>query len=101
MAQHPSLKSQKKGQIHRSVLKRYERVKVLKDKEKWQEGDSVFGLIKLKLLKFKLKKEKAAPAAGAVEGAAEGAVAPAAPAATGVKKEATGAPAPKKEAKKK
>jgi len=71
MAQHPSLRSKEKGKQHRSVLKRYERVKGLKDKEKWKDGDSVFGLLKLKMLKFKLKKEKAAPAAG--EGA-EGAV---------------------------
>ena len=75
MAQHPSLRSKEKGKQHRSVLKRYERVKELKDKEKWKKGDSVFGLLKLKILRFKLKKEKAAPAA--VEGAegAEGAVA--------------------------
>ena len=72
MAQHPSLRSKEKGKQHRSVLKRYERVKGLKDKEKWKEGESVFGLLKLKILRFKLKKEKAAPAAA--EGA-EGAVA--------------------------
>ncbi|MBL7156819.1 MAG: small basic protein [Candidatus Omnitrophica bacterium] len=74
MSQHPSLRSKEKGKQHRSVLKRYERVKELKEKEKWQDGDSVFGLLKLKILKFKLKKEKAAPAAdeGALA-AAEGA----------------------------
>ncbi len=72
MAQHPSLRSKEKGKRHRSVLKRFERVKELKNKEKWKEGDSVFGLLKLKILKFKLKKEKAAPAA---EEGAEGAVA--------------------------
>jgi len=74
MAQHPSLRSKEKGKQHRSVLKRYERVKGLKDKEKWKEGESVFGLLKLKILRFKLKKEKAVP--GAAEGAegAEGAV---------------------------
>ncbi|UCD55237.1 MAG: small basic protein [Candidatus Omnitrophota bacterium] len=77
MAQHPSLRSKQKGKQHRSVLKRYERVKELKEKEKWKEGDSVFGLLKLKILKFKIKKEKAAPAAEAVPGA-EGAGAPAA-----------------------
>jgi len=69
MAQHPSLRSKEKGKQHRSVLKRYERVKALKEKEKWKEGDSVFGLLKLKLLKFKLKKEKAAPAAESAEDA--------------------------------
>ena len=70
MSQHPSLRSKQKGKKHRSVLKRYERVKELKEKEKWKEGDSVFGLLKLKILKFKLKKEKAAPAAEGAEGAA-------------------------------
>lgn len=69
MAQHPSLRSKEKGKQHRSVLKRYERVRELKEKEKWKEGDSVFGLLKLKLLKFKIKKEKAVPAAEAVPGA--------------------------------
>jgi len=69
MAQHPSLRSKEKGKQHRSVLKRYERVKELEEKEKWKKGDSVFGLLKLKILKFKLKKEKVAPAEEAVPGA--------------------------------
>jgi len=46
-------------------LKRYERLKILKDKERWKDGDSVFGLQKVKIIKFKIKKEKAAPAEGA------------------------------------
>ena len=75
MSQHPSLRSSDKGRQHRSVLKRYEKLKILKDKEKWDEKDSVFGLAKVKVIKFKIKKEKAAAAEGA-EGA-EGAVAPA------------------------
>jgi len=75
MAQHPSLRSKEKGKQHRSVLKRYERVKELEEKEKWKKGDSVFGLLKLKILKFKLKKEKAAPAEEAAPGA-EGAATP-------------------------
>ena len=89
MSQHPSLRSKQKGKKHRSVLKRYERVRELKEKEKWKAGDSVFGLLKLKILKFKLKKDKAAPAAE--EGASTaGAAAPAeakAGAAPGVKGE--------------
>ena len=102
MSQHPSLRSKVKGKQHRSVLKRFERVKTLKEKEEWKDGDSVFGLIKLKLLKFKLKKEKAAPAE---EGAlAEGAAAPGAtpvkaPGAAG--KEAPSAEGAKKDEKKK
>ena len=35
MSQHPSLRSKAKSKQHRSVLKRYERVKGLKEKEKW------------------------------------------------------------------
>ena len=81
MSQHPSLRASDKSTQHRSVLKRYEKIKILKDKEKWDDKDSVFGLAKVKVIKFKVKKEKAA----AVEGA-EGAEGTAAP--------ATGAPAP-------
>ena len=65
MSQHPSLRSKEKNKKHRSVLKRYECVKELKEKEKWQEGDSIFGLPKLKIVQFKIKKEKAAPKEGA------------------------------------
>ena len=112
MTQHPSLRSKEKSKQHRSVLKRFERVKELKEKEKWEEGDSVFGLPKLKILKFKLKKEKAAPAdaEGAPEAAAEGAPEAAKEAKGSVKevkgtaKEAKGAAkeaAPKKDEKKK
>mgnify|MGYP001568690862 FL=1 len=103
MSQHPSLRSSDKDKKQRSVLKRYERIKMLQDKEKWDEKkDSVFGLPKVKVTRFKIKKEKAA----AVEGAetAEGAAAGAASAAQG--KEAAkpvakeGAKAPAAEAKK-
>ena len=80
MSQHPSLRSSDKDKQHRSVLKRYERVKILKDKEKWEEKDSVFGLPKVKIVRFKIKKEKAVAAEGA-EGAAAVPVAGAAPAA--------------------
>ena len=78
MSQHPSLRSSYKGRQHRSVLKRYEKLKILKDKEKWDAKDSVFGLAKVKVVKFKVKKEKAV-----VEGAeatiAGGALPPADP----------------------
>ncbi|MDD5174400.1 MAG: small basic protein [Candidatus Omnitrophota bacterium] len=85
MSQHPSLRSSDKDKKQRSVLKRYERIKMLQDKEKWDEkNDSVFGLPKVKVTRFKIKKEKAAAAEGAetAEGAAAGAPA-AAPAAPG------------------
>ena len=84
MSQHPSLRSSDKGRQHRSVLKRYEKLKILKDKEKWDEKDSVFGLAKVKVIKFKIKKEKAAAAEGeeaVVPGAEATAAAPAAGAA--------------------
>jgi len=74
MSQHPSLRSSAKDKQHRSVLKRHERIKLLKDKEKWEEKDSVFGLPKVKVMRFKIKKEKAAVAEGA-----EGTTAAAAP----------------------
>ena len=73
MAQHPSLRAKEKSARHRSVLKRYERIRELKDKEKWDDADSVFGLPKLKILKFKIKKEKA-PEAEAEGAQVEGAV---------------------------
>ena len=72
MSQHPSLRSKSKGIAHSSVLKRYERLKELKEKEKWDEEKSIFGLAKLKIMKFKIKKEKPveAEAAAGVEGVA-------------------------------
>ena len=84
MSQHPSLRSVAKDKQHRSVLKRYERVHLLRDKEKWDETKSVFGLPKVKVTKFKIKKEKAVAAdatAVAAPGAAPAAGAPAAKAA--------------------
>ena len=105
MSQHPSLRSSDKDKQQRSVLKRYERVKTLQDKEKWDEKkDSVFGLPKVKVTRFKIKKEKAAPAEGAetAEGAAAPAAAPGKEALKPAAKEGAKAPAAevKKEAKK-
>ncbi|MFC1668635.1 small basic protein [Chlamydiota bacterium] len=48
MSQHPSLRSVSKIVTKRNVLKRHERVDLLKSKKKWKEGDSVFGLPKTK-----------------------------------------------------
>lgn len=73
MSIHPSLSSAAKGRRHRSVLKRFERLKILLEKEKWAEGNSVFGLPKVKILKVKIKKEKAEEAAPAEAAAAEAA----------------------------
>jgi len=106
MSQHPSLRISDKDKKQRSVLKRHERIKTLKEKEKWaEEEDSVYGLPKVKVTRFKIKKEKAA-AAETAEGAAAPGAAPAAPAKEAGKaapaKDAGKAPAAdaKKEAKK-
>lgn len=58
MSVHPSLSAKGKGKKKRSVLKRYERVKDMEEKEKRKPGDSVFGLPKLKTISYKLKKIK-------------------------------------------
>lgn len=79
MTQHPSLRSSGKSKQHRSVLKRFERLKHLKEKGEWEEGTSIFGLPKIKILKFKIKKEKAAPEEAVAAAGAEGAEAAAAP----------------------
>ena len=85
MSIHSSLRSGGKGKKHRSVLKRYERLKVLKDQHLWSEEKTVLGIPKVKMQKLKVKKEKAA--AATVEGAPAAGVAPAAkPAAEGDKK---------------
>lgn len=75
MSMHPSLKASEKGKKARSVLKRIERIKSMIDKEKWKEGDPVYGLPKIKAVRIKvMKKEKAAEKA-AGEGTAAGAAA--------------------------
>lgn len=71
MSIHPSLASSDKDKKQRSVLKRIERLRHMKDKEQWKEGDKVYGLPKIKTIRIKMKKEKvekpeeAAPAEGA------------------------------------
>ena len=42
----------------RSVLKRVERLEKLKESDRWTEGDSVFGLAKVRVQKLVLKKKK-------------------------------------------
>jgi small basic protein (TIGR04137 family) len=59
MSLHPSLKTSKAGKKHRTVLKRYERLAALKEKGLIKNDDSVFGMPKLKIIKIKVKKEKA------------------------------------------
>jgi len=82
MSIHPSL-GEAKGNTHRSVPKRAERLQKLKEDGKWTEEDSTFGLPKQKIVRMKLKKEKAAVAkegeAGAPAAATPGAEAKAKP----------------------
>ena len=69
MGLHPSLKRAEKLGGSRSVMKRTERIKWLKEAGKWNEDDPVLGLPKIKIIKLKaLKKEKAKEAE---EGATE------------------------------
>lgn len=48
MSQHSSFKSVSKIVTKRNVLKRFERVDLLKARKKWKEGDRGFGLPKTK-----------------------------------------------------
>jgi len=48
MSQHPSLRSSGATGSKRNVLKRYERVALLKKRGQWKSGDRVTGLRKTK-----------------------------------------------------
>ncbi len=73
MSMHPSLKATEKGKKARSVLKRIERIKSMMDKEKWKEGDPVYGLPKIKMVRIKIVKKEKAAEKPAEEGTAAGA----------------------------
>ncbi len=81
----PSLKLKNALVRHRNVLTRAERIDVLKDEERWNEGDPVLGLPKVahrKSAAGKKSRAEAEAAASAAPGApAPGAAAPAAGAA--------------------
>jgi small basic protein (TIGR04137 family) len=63
----------------RSVLSRAERIDRLKTQDRWQEGDSPFGLSKVRVYKMSVKKKKKKKEEeGEGEAGAEGAAAPAA-----------------------
>jgi len=96
MSIHPSLRAADKNKKQRSVLKRTERLKIMAEKGEWKEDEDVFGLPKIKTLRIKIKKEKAAEK---VEGAAEGA-APAGTEAAKTKEQAPTKAAPKAQEKK-
>jgi small basic protein (TIGR04137 family) len=48
MAQHPSLRGASALGAKRNVLKRFERVEILKRRGQWKQGDRVLGLRKTK-----------------------------------------------------
>lgn len=48
MSQHTSFKSSATSAVKRNVLKRFERVELLKKRGQWKEGDRVQGLRKTK-----------------------------------------------------
>jgi small basic protein (TIGR04137 family) len=48
MSQHSSLKSTSKIKVKRNVLKRFERIELLKVRGKWKDGDRGLGLPKTK-----------------------------------------------------
>jgi small basic protein (TIGR04137 family) len=48
MSKHPSLKSSGTIKAKRNVLKRFERIDMLKSDGRWQEGDKAIGLPKTK-----------------------------------------------------
>ena len=75
-----SLKTRGALSKHRNVLKRDERIEILKDEDRWQEDQSPFGLIKVAHRKAKVggkvKKKIEDAAEGESEKPAEGAAAP-------------------------
>ena len=71
----------------RSVLTRGERIARLKAADRWQEGDSPFGLPKVRVFKLAMKKKKKKKEEGEGEGEAAATTA-GAPAAETPKKEA-------------
>lgn len=48
MSQHKSLQGSSGLVVKRNVLKRFERVEILKKRSQWKEGDRVMGLRKTK-----------------------------------------------------
>ena len=53
-----SLKVSRGMIANRNVLTRVERLKKLQETDRWSEGDSVFGLQKVRVQKLSLKKKK-------------------------------------------
>ena len=59
MSIHPSLAISDSDKKQRSVLKRSERIRMMKEKGDWKEGDDIYRLPKIKTVRIKIKKEKA------------------------------------------
>ena len=53
-----SLKVRRGATSNRSVLTRAERLEKLKETDRWREGDSPFGLPKVRVRKIQMKKKK-------------------------------------------
>ncbi len=88
MSVHRSLKAKNALERHRNVLSRAERIKSLKDQEKWEDGRSVFGLPKVahrKAVVAVKTKKAAAETAEAAPGAPAAGAAAATPAAAPAK----------------
>jgi small basic protein (TIGR04137 family) len=89
MGIHKSLVTRGKLARHRNVLTRYEKITRLEEEEKWKDGNSVFGIQKVRNILHrakKVKKEAVAEGAEAATAAAPGAAtAPSGAPATGAK----------------
>ena len=48
LSQHPSLKAASRIKTRRNVLKRFERIEILRQRGQWKEGDRATGLPKTK-----------------------------------------------------
>ena len=70
MSVHKSLRSKSRLMRHRSVLTRFERIAKLEDDERWRQGETVFGLPKVRTFRPKTRK-KAVKKEEEVEVAAE------------------------------
>jgi small basic protein (TIGR04137 family) len=86
-----SLRRKNSLQRTRSVLTRDERIKTLKETDRWTDGRSPYGLPKVRVMKIVKKKAVKEKAAEGAEGAA---AAEGAPAAAGGKAPAAAAKAP-------
>jgi len=82
MAIHSSLRKSDNSSASRSVMKRSERIKWLKEKGQWSEDGKVLGLPKIKALKLKSAKKTKEKAATKEEGTAPAAAQTAASTAT-------------------